>query len=810
MKLWRALLLATLLALAVPFVSIAAERFAAADGNDLEGANDCLERAIPCTITQAIAKASDGDVIRVAPGVYKVTEPLEFKDEIKGKRLAIVAEDPDPEKTTIDGEGKIEVIIKIAGKEASGSLVQGFTIQGGTETAILIDQASSIQIKNNKIKLNRGGTGILIRGTTGVNIRKSDFNEIIDNMIIRTEEKSEDGIRLQESSNNTIAGNQISGHGRVGIFLLPGIAQQQQQQKEELKGLGSNDNRIENNVIEGNTVGIVIVSSSDNKLLGNVVTDNRIGGIGLFAQSPELLCLKEQNEGPCKGNELRNNTVSGNGQLGGILIRGVFEDTTLIGNVANNNAQAGIALQALQDGSIVGRFVNTVISGNSANGNCESGFLVQFAQGSSNNALVGNVANDNKVDPIGATLVMFIDDEKHTDNVETNEAFDAGEFVYRDKDGDDTVSIGDVRLSDVIKRNAITGEIELQAKAGSIVKDGDKDISDALVAFETNEKHVDPNGNEAYDPGEFIYKEITDNPNNPPDGVVGLGDERLFVGVCPVGAVAVSGIGISFEGSGAAISGNTVKGNGDAGIHLEGSDNVLSENTVEDNHTGISLSGDSNSNMLVSNLIRFNVETGISLETSTESTLRENTIRENHINNNGCHGIRLSNSRSNVVRDNTVIKNGLVCPNDSTQLGGVGILLTNRSFSSRFLRNIVQENRNGISLGIDAGDPNPQGNVADNEFWCNSIINNEKNGIQVIDESLTTVRNSFQRNNIQGNSSFGLRNFQQEVRVNATDNWWGSPDGPSTPERPTDGDKILGPAEYVPWLQNPVDLRSCF
>lgn len=54
-----------------------------------------------------------------------------------------------------------------------------------------------------------------------------------------------------------------------------------------------------------------------------------------------------------------------------------------------------------------------------------------------------------------------------------------------------------------------------------------------------------------------------------------------------------------------------------------------------------------------------------------------------------------------------------------------------------------------------------------------------------------------------GNSEYGLINIS-ESNVNAVDNYWNSPDGPSTYDSntgiwSTNGDRIKGFIEYVPW-----------
>ncbi|MBC7194142.1 MAG: hypothetical protein H5U37_00550 [Caldisericia bacterium] len=106
---------------------------------------------------------------------------------------------------------------------------------------------------------------------------------------------------------------------------------------------------------------------------------------------------------------------------------------------------------------------------------------------------------------------------KHTDGGPTVNAYDPGEYIYQDNDNNNIVSIGDIRLTQV--------GIYL---AGSIVAAGDTDIGTPLILFMLSnpptaipEKFVDANVNLMYNIGEWIYR---DNDTNK---VVSPGDIRL-------------------------------------------------------------------------------------------------------------------------------------------------------------------------------------------------------------------------------------------------------------------------------------------
>jgi len=92
---------------------------------------------------------------------------------------------------------------------------------------------------------------------------------------------------------------------------------------------------------------------------------------------------------------------------------------------------------------------------------------------------------------IGQNLVAFASNEKHRENVATNNLFDPEEYIYRDVNTDGKVSVDDVRLTPV-------GSYA----AGSVVATGNSDINQNLVTFTSNEKHQENVAiNNLYEPG---------------------------------------------------------------------------------------------------------------------------------------------------------------------------------------------------------------------------------------------------------------------------------------------------------------------
>jgi len=400
-----------IIVLAWSVLGIAVDRFVnAAKGNNLNGANDCRDPAIPCqTITQAIEKADSGDIIKVNVGTYSKGKNNEQFPLRLTKKLWIVA--MDPERTVIDAEGE-PVAIEITGKEAHGSLIQGFTIKGSKEASIKIIKITDLPfskevhtvVKGNKIEKGKGtGPGILLsssssiriegntiignkddrRNNDGIRLEESSNNEILDNEI---SDNGKDGIFLVGSTGNTIAGNELKDNGLIGISIIPS-------QIGAVVSVISSNNTISRNTVTNSLIGILLggppptpiekdKASENNKLQRNTTNNNTLAGIRLL--------------GNFKGITLTANIAKNNMRRAGIeLSRGIFNDTVLSGNIADDNGkdEKGIPQTTTTNGidfQPVGGVGNNLLS-NEANGNTGSGIIFT----GSTSTLSGNTANSN-------------------------------------------------------------------------------------------------------------------------------------------------------------------------------------------------------------------------------------------------------------------------------------------------------------------------------------------------------------------------------------------------------------------------------
>lgn len=169
------------------------------------------------------------------------------------------------------------------------------------------------------------------------------------------------GILLAGVDGSLIAGNVVSGNSRDGIIADI-----------------SNDNTIRNNTVAKNSSGIAINASDRNTIDANTVSKNRLFGLALYCDAD--------------GNTVSGNSVVSTGVGAGIIVRTGSDDTVIVGNGANLNADDGILVE--QAGGCPDE-ANVMPSGtdilwNSANRNGGDGIDVD-----ADGAIAGNDANLN-------------------------------------------------------------------------------------------------------------------------------------------------------------------------------------------------------------------------------------------------------------------------------------------------------------------------------------------------------------------------------------------------------------------------------
>lgn len=183
--------------------------------------------------------------------------------------------------------------------------------------------------------------------------------------------------------------------------------------------------------------------------------------------------------------------------------------------------------------------------------------LVSFEPLHAENLICDSIPNQ-KYDPLGTGILGY----SEWSDVNGNSQFDPGadtildpdtnnlieiqEYIYKDIDGNNKISIGDIRVSEVkIFDTSINDWIIYPS--GSRVQFGDRDLllngtcnyggpGSDLVKFNSLELFVDNNGNGLYDWGEPIYKDVDAS------GTVTIGDLRLsWVGSYTPNSTVLSG-----------------------------------------------------------------------------------------------------------------------------------------------------------------------------------------------------------------------------------------------------------------------------
>ena len=213
------------------------------------------------SISEAIEKATDGDVILIGEGTYHEKLKINKTITLKGKG---------PDRTIIDSEGPGCIIyitadwVNITGiavtssgeKTASAGIwiksnnntIANNKISGNIENAIYLQTAHWNNITNNEISENKA---------RGIYLYSSSNNTISFNLITGNGE----GIYGRYSTNNSIFSNTISSNTLHGIYFTT----------------FSNNNIIRDNVISHNNYGLWIKASQHNLIVSNLIASNQKG-----------------------------------------------------------------------------------------------------------------------------------------------------------------------------------------------------------------------------------------------------------------------------------------------------------------------------------------------------------------------------------------------------------------------------------------------------------------------------------------------------------------------------------------------------
>jgi len=529
------------------------------------------------TIQEAINHAQANDIIQVNPP----PEPQEayYEHVIVSKALTILGNLAHPENIIVDGSasGRVFEI------NATNVRIAGLTIRNaGNSNPAIVSEHDAIEARSDYSTIENN---IITTNAYGIYFCYSHNNKVYNNIFINN---PFDAIFLTFADNTEIAGNIIT-DSAYGIQSLSSHNTQitgntiNQTTWGIYLSSSSTGNLIRNNKITGKTIGIY--SNSDSTTVDhNTVTDS---AYAIYLQNNKL--------SPVTYNSIRGNsfgiriywssTASSSHTIRNNLIQG--NEYGLLLQYVNNNFFKGNWIQENTWGAYL-EFAGSATTPNIFTCNNFVNNSMQAAAGTSPNQWsqggIGNhwsdhttpdANNDGIVDtpyalPPGAdsfplryswsehdveiqsvtasanqapqgTLVDITVAVRNRANTSVSETFTitayysttpietltvSWEHIYRDIDSNNKVSVGDIRLNPV-------GTYP----AGSTVSSGHTDIDQSLVAFASNEKHLNNiASNSLYDPGEYIYRDIDSS------GKVSVNDVRLTaVGSYLAGSVVATG-----------------------------------------------------------------------------------------------------------------------------------------------------------------------------------------------------------------------------------------------------------------------------
>jgi parallel beta-helix repeat protein len=319
---------------ALPLGSVSAQPaaiiFVSPSGSDSVGTGSASSPY--ATISHGVSAAPAGAEVIVMPGTYK--EMVNFS-----KPIYLVSESGQPSNTIINAAGLVHGV-EILGTTASGSAIEGFTVENANAEGIFVQDASNVIITNNQV-LNNVQDASLVCPLSGAPSGPCILED--------------KGLELIGTAGATVASNTVVGtvgDGGIGLSddgkLNPGTPCTLNLASGTCAGTPGASQPSKDNVVVGNTViansagcGIVVSSYDQGQgIIGNVVANNVV-----VANAEGIVVAT-----PIPGTSAMNNTLIGNSVVNsateGIDIDfsssvfapgGVFSGNSVIGNVLSGN-----------------------------------------------------------------------------------------------------------------------------------------------------------------------------------------------------------------------------------------------------------------------------------------------------------------------------------------------------------------------------------------------------------------------------------------------------------------------------------------
>lgn len=632
------------------------------------------------------------------------------------------------------------------GSAATPYIIENYMIDAATySNGISISNTIVHFIIANCTIQNATGNGILLTNVTnamldnnscslnndGIYVDVSSHITLTDN---NCGANSDCGLILDQSSNNTLSENNCSYNvNNCGIDLY-----------------GSNYNLMDNNSCVGNSIGIYVDTSYGDTLADNICFENYDG---IYAVESDNLSLV--------GNVCNNNTQAGPYTGVGILGSGT-DNLSLVGNICNNNSDDGIYIE-------LSRYI--LMADNICNNNSYDGVYADY---SNFILMTNNVCNDNHGD--SGIWTTYVDNVTAIGNICNSQPYG----LYVD-------NFRNCYLANNTCNNS--------TQEGLFVGIGDS--HDGIVINNTCNGNLEGIYLDGFDHGIFVDNICINN---------------------------TYGIYVDTDSDFNLIDNNNCTGNVYNGICLsQSTNNTLSNNICNENSVGINLLAGCNDNILLNNTCKLNVGVdgngiaifqsgkvriisntcglnlydGIYVDTSNNATLIDNNCSSNEwagivlkdsenatLSGGNCssnpYGIRLQGAiRNNMVVDNdcydnsfdgiflSASRNNTLANNTCTYNDAKGIEIVSSSYDNIIFNNNCSMNQNGIQIDSSSR------NVAS---W-NSIFDNTFHGIYIAPGcNLNMIcNNTFIHNNgvgIQANDDGSNNRWNTSGAVHGYGNYW--------------------------------------
>lgn len=151
-----------------------------------------------CSLTPAAGQTQAGDVVHVAPGVYRGT----FRPLSSGTRALPIRVVADAPGVVLDGAGAANTLKLIS---ITGWSFEGMTLRGGANQGVWIDAARDVTLRGVTVTANAG---------TGVQLKNAVTTTITSSVI--SANGSAGVLELAGTTGTRISANRITGNGRGG------------------------------------------------------------------------------------------------------------------------------------------------------------------------------------------------------------------------------------------------------------------------------------------------------------------------------------------------------------------------------------------------------------------------------------------------------------------------------------------------------------------------------------------------------------------------------------------------------------------